>query len=606
MEKLYLNRKFIIIGLFLLTGLVFIIRLFFIQIMAEKYILSASNNVLRYITQYPARGLILDRNGRLLVYNEAAYDMMVIPRQVKALDTAEFCRLLKIRIEDFRERLKRTRSYSSYKPSVFESQINRENFGALQEKMFMFPGFFVQPRTLRKYTYSTAAHMLGYVGEASPSVIAGNSYYKAGDYIGISGIEKSYEDVLRGHKGMKIRMVDVHNRDMGSFQDGRYDTISSPGTDLLSSIDVDLQLLGEQLMQNKKGSIVAIEPASGEILCLVSSPSYDPNLLVGRIRNQNFSLLNADTITIPLFNRALMATYPPGSTFKLANALVGLQEGVVFPTTQYGCPGGFALGNGQVVSCHNHTGPLNLAESIQYSCNTYYCKVFKSILDKDGFYATEGAYNRWRNHIMTFGLGRRVGLDLPSELSGNIPSSAYYDKYYGRNRWRSLTVISLAIGQGEILMTPLQMANLTAMIANRGYYIIPHVVKGVGKPDSVNRTFMQKHFCSVDPACFDVVINGMEKVVQAGTATNARVDGIVICAKTGTAQNPHGDSHSLFVAFAPKEYPRIAISVVVENAGWGASWAAPIASLMIEQYLRGEVKRKEIKERMINGNLITR
>ena len=606
MEKHYLNRKYMFIGLFLLTGLVFIIRLFYIQIVAEKYILSASNNVLRYITQYPARGLIYDRNGKLLVFNEAAYDMMVIPRQVQAMDTAEFCRLLGIELADFRNRLKRTSDYSIYKTSVFVSQINRENFGALQEKMFMFPGFFVQPRTLRKYTYPTAAHMLGYVGEVSPSVIARNSYYKPGDYIGISGIEKSYEEVLRGRKGMRIRVVDVHNRDMGSFQDGRYDTLSSPGTNLWSSIDADLQLLGETLMQNKKGSIVAIEPSSGEILCLVSSPAYDPNLLVGRIRNRNFSLLNADTLNIPLFNRALMATYPPGSAFKPANALVGLQEGVLTPETRYSCPGGFALGNDQVVGCHDHGSPLNLVESIQYSCNTYFCKVFKLILDKDGFYNIEGAYNRWRNHILSFGMGKRTGLDLPSELSGNIPSTAYYDKYYGRNRWRSLTVISLAIGQGEILMTPLQLANMTALIANRGYYIIPHVITGVGEPNSVNRTFMQKHYCSVDPAHFDVVIDGMEKVVQAGTATNARLDSVAICAKTGTAQNPHGDNHSIFIVFAPKENPRIAVSVIVENAGWGATWAAPIASLMIEQYLRGEVKRQEIKERMTNGNLIRR
>ena len=403
---------------------------------------------------------------------------------------------------------------------------------------------------------------------------------------------------------MRIRVVDVHNRDMGSFQDGRYDTVSTQGTDLWSSIDVDLQLLGELLMQNKKGSIVAIEPSSGEILCMVSSPAYDPNLFVGRIRNTNFSLLAADSVDIPLFNRALMATYPPGSTFKTVNALVGLQEGVVTPGTRYSCPGGFALGNGQVVSCHNHAGPLDLEESIQYSCNTYYCKVFKSILDKDGFYNTEKAYNRWRNHILSFGLGRKIGLDLPSELSGNIPSSAYYDKYYGRNNWRSLTVISLAIGQGEILVTPVQLANLTATIANRGYYITPHVIKGVGEPTSVLRAFMEKHYCTVDPGYFEVVINGMEKVVQAGTATSARLDSVAICAKTGTAQNPHGDNHSVFIAFAPKENPRIAVSVIVENAGWGATWAAPIASLMIEQYLKGEVKRQEVKERMINGNLI--
>ena len=604
MEKHYLNRKLIILGLFVLIGFIFVIRLFYIQVVAEKYILSATNNVLRYITQYPGRGLIYDRKGKLLVFNEAAYDMMVIPMQVNAMDTAEFCRLLEIRIEDFRDRLNKAQRYSSLKPTVFESQINRENFGALQEKMFMFNGFFVQPRTLRKYTYPIAAHMLGYVGEANPSVIAGDPYYKSSDYIGISGIEKSYEKELRGRKGMKIRVVDVHNRDMGSFQKGQYDTISVAGKDLWSSIDADLQLLGEQLMQNKKGSIVAIEPSSGEVLCLVSSPAYDPNLLVGRIRNHNFSTLSEDSINIPLFNRALMATYPPGSTFKTANALVGLQEGVVTANTRYGCPGGFALGNGHVVGCHEHSGPLDLIESIQYSCNTYYCKLFKSILEKDGFYATDEDFNKWRNHILSFGLGKRLGLDLPSELSGNIPSSAYYDKYYGKNRWRSLTVISLAIGQGEILVTPVQLANMTAVIANRGYYIIPHVIKGLGKLNSVKSTYMQKHYCSVDPNYFDVVVEGMEQVVLGGTATNARLDSIPICAKTGTAQNPHGDNHSIFIAFAPKENPRIAISVIVENAGWGSSWAAPIASLMIEQYMNGVVKREELKERMMNGNLI--
>ncbi len=604
MEKLYLNRKYVFIGLFLFTGLIFLIRLFYVQILADKFILSASNNVLRYITQYPARGLIYDRNGELLVYNEAAYDMMVIPRQVKEMDTAEFCRLLEIDVEDFRKRIKKARRYSSYKPSVFESQISRENFGALQEKMFMFPGFFVQPRTLRKYPYPIAAHMLGYVGEANARTIARNPYYKPGDYIGISGIEKSYEEVLRGERGMKIRVVDVHNRDMGSFQTGHYDTISIPGTDLWSSIDINLQAYGELLMSNKKGSIVAIEPSSGEILCLVTSPSYDPNLLVGRIRNKNFSLLSADSVNIPLFNRALMATYPPGSTFKLANALVAEQEEVVFPDTRHSCTGGFPVSKGHMISCHEHESPVNLITAIQYSCNTYFCKIFKAILDKNGFYETEKGYNAWRNHLLTFGLGNRLGLDLPGELSGNIPVTAYYDKYYGKNRWRSLTVISMAIGQGEILTTPVQLANMTALIANRGYFYTPHIIKGIGKPDHVSKAFMEKNHSSIDLAYFDPVIDGMERVVLAGTARNARLDTVAICAKTGTAQNPHGDNHSIFVAFAPKENPKIAISVIVENAGWGSTWAAPIASLMIEKYLRGEVKRKHVEEWLVNGNLI--
>ncbi len=604
MEKLYFNRKYVFIGLFLFTGLVFLVRLFYVQILADRFILSASNNVLRYITQYPARGLIYDRNGELLVYNEAAYDMMVIPRQVKEMDTVEFCRLLEIDLEDFRERIKKATQYSSYKPSIFESQISRENFGALQEKMFMFPGFFVQPRTLRKYPNPIAAHMLGYVGEANPRTIKRNPYYKPGDYIGISGIEKSYEELLRGKKGMKIRVVDVHNQDMGSFQKGRYDTTSAPGTDLWSSIDINLQAYGELLMRNKKGSIVAIEPSSGEILCLITSPSYDPNLLIGRIRNKNFSLLSADSVNIPLFNRALMATYPPGSTFKVANALVAEQEEIIFPNTRHNCTGGFPLGKGHMVACHEHESPVNLVTSIQYSCNTYYCKVFKGILDKYGFYETEKGYNGWRNHILTFGFGNRLGLDLPGELSGNIPVTAYYDKYYGKNRWRSLTVISMAIGQGEILTTPVQLANMTALIANRGYYYTPHIVRGIGKPNSINKSFMRKNTSSINAAFFDPVIDGMERVVLAGTAMNARLDTIAICAKTGTAQNPHGDNHSIFIAFAPKENPKIALSVVVENAGWGTTWAAPIASLMIEKYLRGEVKRKHVEEWLVNGNLI--
>jgi len=606
MEKVYSNRRFILVGLFIAVGVIFAGRLFYIQILADRYILSANNNVLRYITQYPARGLIYDRTGKLLVYNEAAYDLMVIPRQVQKMDTGEFCRLLGISKEDFRERLKKARRYSSFIPSLFESQIDRENFGALQEKMFLFPGFFVQPRTLRKYSYPIAAHMLGYIGEVSPDIIAQNPYYKSGDYIGISGIEKSYEDTLRGRKGLKIRIVDVHNRDMGSFQEGKYDTASFEGTDLWCTIDADLQAYGELLMKQKKGSIVAIEPASGEILCLVSSPAYDPNLLVGRVRNANFLLLNEDTLNLPLFNRALMATYPPGSTFKLANALIGQQEQVLFPNTRYGCPGGFSIGNGQVVGCHNHYGPLNLVESIQHSCNTYYCRVFKSIIDKYGFSNTYKGFEIWRMHIFSLGFGKKLGIDLPSELNGNIPSAAYYDKFYGKNRWRSLSIISLAIGQGEILVTPIQLANIMALIANRGFYYIPHVIKAIGRADHVNSSYIEKVQGSIDPAYFIPVIDGMEQVVLAGTATNARLDSISICAKTGTAQNPHGDSHSIFVAFAPKENPKIAVSVIVENAGWGATWAAPIASLMIEKYLKGTVTRKEVEEQMINCNLIDR
>jgi penicillin-binding protein 2 len=604
MEKLLANRRFIIIGLVLFTGLVFIIRLFYIQIVADKYILSATNNVFRYITQYPARGLIYDRFGNLLVFNEAAYDLMVIPAEVCHFDTAEMCRLADIRKSELVERLKKARRYSSVKPSIFVSQISRESYSFLQEKLYRFPGFFVQPRTLRKYSHSSAAHTMGYIGEVSPDIITRNPYYHPGDYIGISGIERSYEETLRGRKGLKIRMVDVHNRDMGSFQNGKYDTMPVPGTDIYTTLDDELQRYGEFLMRNKKGSIVAIEPSTGEILCLISSPSYDPNLLVGRIRNKNFSELNADTVLIPLFNRALMAVYPPGSTFKPVVALIGLQEQALTPATRFGCPGGFALGNGKVVGCHSHAGPLDLVGSIQHSCNTYYCRAFKAIIDKYGFYETRKGFNVWRNHVLSFGFGVTLGIDLPAELTGFIPTAGYYDKFHGVNQWRSLTIISLAIGQGEVGVTPIQLANMTAMIANHGYWITPHIVRATGRPENPAKDIGEKHATGIDLRHFIPVIEGMEQVVLAGTATNARIDSISVCGKTGTAQNPHGKNHSIFIAFAPKENPRIAISVIVENAGWGATWAAPIASLMIEKYLTRKITRPSVEEFILSGNLL--
>ncbi|MCK9203590.1 MAG: penicillin-binding protein 2 [Bacteroidales bacterium] len=604
MERVLANRKYIIIGFFALIGFFFLVRLFYVQILVDKYILSANNNVLRYMTQYPARGLIFDRFGKLLVYNEAAYDLMVIPRQVKKPDTAALCELIGIDKQEFIRRLEKARNYSPYRPSIFEAQITRENYGYLEEKLFRFPGFFVQLRTLRKYTYSVAAHTLGYIGEAGPDLIAKNSYYKSGDYIGISGIEKSYEEVLRGKKGMKIRVFDVLNRDKGSFREGKYDTTSVAGIDLFSSMDADLQLYGEQLMTNKKGSIVAIEPSTGEILCIVSSPSYDPNLLVGNIRKKNYTLLLQDTVFNPLFNRALMASYPPGSTFKLVDALIGQQEGVLTPETRYSCPGGFPIGNGKVVACHAHPSPLDLAGGIQISCNTYFCRVFKSIMDNKSYVNTRAAFEHWRKLALSFGFGKKLGIDIPNELNGNIPTAAYYDKYHGKNRWRAMTIISLGIGQGEIGITPVQLANLACLIANKGWFYTPHIIRAIGRKDSLNQAFMTKKIVSVDASYFDVVIEGMANVVTAGTARGAQIDSITVCGKTGTAQNPHGKNHSIFIAFAPRENPRIAISVVCENAGFGATWAAPIASLMIEKYLKRKVTRKDLEERMINGNLI--
>jgi penicillin-binding protein 2 len=603
MKNTYSHRKYVIYIILGITGAVFIFRLLYIQVINDKYKLSASNNVLRYVTDYPARGLIYDRNGKLLVYNEATYDLMVIPRNIKNIDTTELCNLIDISKKIFIKKIKKICKYSMYKPSVFEKQISKESSGYLQEKLYKFYGFYVQTRALRKYPLPVAAHTLGYISEVNQNIIEKDKYYKSGDYIGKSGIEKTYEKILRGQKGVKIKLVDVFNREKGSFQDGKYDTASIAGKNLYISIDAELQAYGELLMKNKKGSIVAIEPSTGEILALVSSPSYNPNLLVGRIRSKNYENLAHDKLK-PLFNRALMAQYPPGSTFKPVEALVGQQMGVLSPETKYECHGGFHAGS-ITVHCHNHRSPLDLKEAIQYSCNTYFCKVFKAIINNSNFKTTQNAFNIWRKNILSFGLGKKFNNDLAYELSGNIPTAKYYDKYYGKNRWSYLTIISLSIGQGEIELTPLQLANVSAIIANRGYYYTPHILKDIGNKYNINKKYKEKHFTSIDTKYFDIVVEGMYLVVEAGTGRWIKMDSLSICGKTGTAQNPHGKDHSVFMAFAPKDNPKIAVSVIVENAGFGATWAAPIAGLVIEKYIYREVKRKNIEKRIMNCNLIS-
>ncbi|MHC1706928.1 MAG: penicillin-binding protein 2 [Bacteroidales bacterium] len=602
MQKALTKRKYVITMIFIVTGILFVVRLFWLQIIDRSYYLSANNNVLRHITQFPARGLIYDRNGKLLVYNEATYDLMVIPRQMKNIDTLELCQLIGIDLPTFRDRIRKIRDYSTYRPSVFEKQISKEAYGFLEEKLYKFQGFYVQPRTLRKYVKPIAAHSMGYVGEVNPDICEKNPYYKSGDYIGISGIEKSYEEELRGIKGARIIMVDVFNREKGSFQEGRYDTVAVMGRNLYSSLDMDLQEYGELLMTNKRGSVVAVEPESGEILALVTSPTYDPNLLVGRVRSHNYNILAGDSLK-PLFNRALQAQYPPGSTFKLVHALIGLQEGVLGLGTRYGCSMGYSSGPIHV-GCHAHAGPLDLIQSIAQSCNAYYCNVFRTILDNRKFANQAEGYRVWRNFVTSFGFGSRFDSDIPNILSGFIPKNEYFDKYYGKNRWRFLTIVSLSIGQGEILTTPLQLANLAATISNRGFYYTPHIIKATDNPKNVQPRFKEKHIVPISRQHFETVVEGMYQVVQAGTAHAYKMDSIAICGKTGTAQNPHGKDHSIFIAFAPKDNPKIAISVIVENAGFGATWAAPIAFLMIEKYLNGTIKRKDVEERMIGGNLV--
>ncbi|MDX9773498.1 MAG: penicillin-binding protein 2 [Bacteroidales bacterium] len=597
MKDRYANRKYLVMALVLVAALILIARLFYIQIIDKTYRVSAANNALRPVIQYPARGLIYDRNGELIVYNQAAYDLLVIPVQTSAFDTTRFNEILGITMTDFRERMKSAVSYSRRTPSVFIKMISSETYALLQEEMYRFPGFFVQARTLRKYTHPVASHLLGYVGEVDNRLIARDKYYRSGDYIGVSGIEKSYEEQLRGMKGVNIFLVDVHNNIKGSYGEGKYDTIAIPGTNLWSTIDVSLQEYGEKLMQNKTGSIVAIEPATGEILALVSSPSYDPNLLVGRVRSENFSLLQKDTVK-PLFDRALMASYPPGSTFKIMNGLIGLQENVIRPSSLFSCSNGYHAGS-LTVACHSHRSPLNLPEAVAQSCNSWFCNAFRNILENQKYASVQDAYDHWREYLVAFGFGNKLGIDLPNELPGFIPARSYYDRYYGKDRWKALTVISLAIGQGEIGATPLQMANMAAVIGNRGSFYIPHVVKKIGDDGTPSPLYMQKYITGISPENFEPVIEGMEDAVNGGegsTARGARLDSIIICGKTGTAQNPHGKDHSIFVAFAPKDNPQIAIAVYVENAGFGSTFASPIASLMIEEYLTGKIKRKYLED----------
>ncbi len=598
----YERRKFVIITIFVIVGIVFAVKLFMIQVWKDEYKLSAENNVLRYVTQYPSRGLIFDRNGKLLVFNEAAYDLLVLPRQVVQFDTASLCGLLHISEAEFNERLQKASSYSLYKPSVFLEQISKEDYGYLEEQLYKFPGFYIQARTLRKYPIPMAAHLLGYIGEVNKVDIAQDSYYKQGDYIGKSGIERTYEKILRGDKGLKIKMVDVHNREMASFQNGKYDIAAISGKNINLTIDADLQKFGEQMMQKKIGSIVAIEPSSGEILAMVSSPSYDPNLLIGRIRNKNYSMLSQDDLK-PLFNRATMAQYPPGSTFKTVNTLIGLQDGVLNVNTKYICHG---TSSTPIPCSHTHTSPLGLLQALELSCNPYFWQVYKSILEQPRFSNIQQAYDHWRNMVMTFGIGQKLESDLPEQQNGNLPKDTYFNKYYGMNGWKALTVRSLSIGQGEIELTPLQMANLAATIANRGYYYGPHVLKSVEGDTSLDQRFKTKHVTVIDPKNYDILIEGLRLVYAGdeGTARWYRIDSIPSCGKTGTAQNPHGENHSIFIAFAPVNNPKIAVAVVVENAGYGATWAAPIATMMMEYYLKGRVKPTYYLNKILNANLI--
>jgi len=602
------DRKWFIVGIFILIGIIYISRLFYIQVIDDTYKLDARNQAFRYKTEYAIRGYIYDRNGKLLVYNEAAYDLMVLPKDVKDIDTNDFCELLGITKEQFLKKMKKAvqAPNSPRRESIFEKQLSPQEYASLQERLYRFKGFWVQARTLRKYPRKIAAHTLGYIGEVDKNITEKNSYYKDGDYIGISGIEKTYENVLRGKKGMRIMMVDVHNREKGSYMNGIYDTASVPGLPLTTTIDADLQEYGEKLMQNKKGSLVAIDPQTGEILAIVTSPTYDPNLLVGRARNKNFAKLLQDTLGNPLFNRGTMASYPPGSTFKLIMSLIGLHEGVLTKDTRYPCARGYPPLGGRP-KCHPHASPQDLHGAIGTSCNSYFSYVFKSVIDDKKYHDTYVAYQNWRDIAMSFCLGTKTGSDLANELRGNVPSIKYYDKVFGKGVWKASTVISLGIGQAEMGITPLQNANLVAIIANKGWYYTPHIVKAINgnENDTLLDRFKVKNYTKItDTSAYNEVIRGMTKVVESGTAASLKIDGIPYCAKTGTAQNPHGKDHSVFVCFAPINNPKIAVGILIENAGFGATWAGPIARLMMEKYLKGEITRPDLEKRMLEADLI--
>ncbi len=598
-------RKYIIGACFIFVGLVLLVRLFVLQVVDVSYKVSADNNSQRMVTQYPARGLIIDRNGNPIVNNEAAYDLMVVPRQIKSFDTTEFAQIVGMTKQEVKEtfrKLRYAKGYSSYKPSLFLKQMSAETYAVLQERLYKFPGFFVQARTLRNYARHIAPHLLGYVTEVDSSDIKKDSYYKTGDYIGKSGVENYYEKELRGRKGVNIQLVDVHNRVVGPFRDGDLDTMAIVGSNLTLSIDADLQEYAEKLMGKMRGAVVAIEPATGEILAMVSMPNYDPALLVGRVRSENYNKLARD-VSLPLFDRAVMASNPPGSTFKVAQGLVGLQEGTLTPNTFYGCAGGYVVGSFRM-GCHSHASPLNLPQAIGNSCNAYFANVFRVILDSDKHGSVKADYEEWRKDIMSFGFGSKLGVDLPNELNGNVPSTSYYKrKYFPNDNWKSLTIVSLSIGQGEMGATVLQMANFAALIANGGYFHTPHLIKQVNGRDTIPAQYAKRNYTAVDTSYFPVIKEGMRYAVTSGTARSVAIPGIEMCGKTGTAQNPHGKDNATFMAFAPMENSKIAVAVYVENAGFGATWAAPVASLMIEKYLTGKTTRPWLEERMLNFNI---
>ncbi|MGQ2982781.1 penicillin-binding protein 2 [Flavobacterium sp.] len=604
-------RKILLPSLIVAATLLIVARLFYLQILDDSYIKKSENNAIKIVYEYPERGYIYDRKGELLVANQPSYDIMVTPGEMdkeNGTDTLQVCKLLNVSKEYFIERIKKAKTYSPKLPSIFLPQLSKREFAAFQEQIRRFKGFSIVKRSLRDYQVNVGANVFGYIAQVNDAIIKKNPYYKSGDLIGKQGVEEMYEEYLRGVKGVKYIQKDRDNREIGSFKEGIYDTIAVQGQDITLTLDRELQKYGEALMFEKRGGIVAIEPKTGEILALVTAPSYDPSVLVGRDRSKNYTALYNDSIAKPLFDRGLLAEYPPGSPFKILSGLIGLQEEVIDENSTFMCHHGFSYGRGAFMKCHCPGGAIQLHNGIYKSCNAYFANVFKLSIDK--YPKPEFGVDAWANHLKSFGLGDFMGYDLPPGRRGHIPTSKFYKRFYPNGGWRSSTIISNSIGQGEVSMTPIQLANMMATIANEGYYFTPHIIKKIeGKP--IDKKFTTKHYTTIDKQYFKPVIDGLFDVYNLGTARGVRVEGIEICGKTGTAENftkingvrTQLTDHSIFVAFAPRHDPKIAIAVFVENGYWGARWAGPIASLMIEKYLKGTITRTDLETKMLTQGL---
>lgn len=607
-------RKFLLLFIVLITGFIFAARLFYLQVYDTSFSTLSENNALKIIYDYPQRGYIYDRNNTLLVSNQPSYDVMVIPREVTLKDTLAFCELLKISKTDFTSKLAAARSWSPRLASVLVPQLTKAEYAYLSEKIHKYEGFYIQKRSLRDYQVDHSANVLGYIREVDDNIIKENPYYQQGEIIGMQGVEKQYEEVLRGVKGVKYLQKDRFNKIIGPFNEGVFDTLPKRGKDIMLTIDTNLQAYGELLFKNKRGGIVAIEPETGEILALVTAPYFEPGLLVGRQRSMNFTRMFYDSISKPLFDRGLSGEYSPGSPFKTLTGLIGLQEAVIDTKERVSCNHGYVYGRGVKLGCHSHASPLAMVGGIANSCNAYFCTVYRRVIEK--YDTPQQGIDNWKRHLSSFGLGEFMGHDLPSGRKGLIPTADFYNNYYQypTYKWYATATISNAIGQGEVSLTPMQMANFTAAIANRGWYIKPHVIKNIKGMDTIPEKYKEVHKTTIEPKYFEPVIDGMHQVYTSpsGTAYNLKVPDIEICGKTGTAENyikiegkrTQLTDHSTFIAFAPKENPKIAIAVFVENGYWGSRWAGKIASLMIEKHLKGHITRTDLERYVLEGSLM--